>query len=254
MKVLVAAKIVADPEVEPKVKDGVVSKTGVERVIDSVDEASIQAALDLKRKLAGVSVAVASVGPIHDRDALRHALAMGADEVVQVRLAPDLIHAVDSFGVAKLLRRLVILTECDMVLTGSRSSDSSSGQVGAALAGLLGWPHLSNVYALNELKPDKVLASCRLSSWAISGWLPLPCVLVCDIKVSGPKLVDILDLIKAKKRRLRVKTFHRLNSNVGAHIIVKKCIPTPVVRQRRLFYGLFEASLELSKWLDSLIC
>ncbi|MFP3039445.1 MAG: hypothetical protein ACKESB_01825 [Candidatus Hodgkinia cicadicola] len=254
MKVLVAAKIVTDPGVEPKIKTGVVSKTGVERVIDSVDEASIQAALDLKQKLTGVSVAVASVGPIHDRDALRHALAMGADEVVQIRLAPDLIHAIDSFSVAKLLRRLVILTECDMVLTGSRSSDGGSGQVGAALAGLLGWPHLSNVSALTELKPDEVLASCRLGSWAISGWLPLPCVLVCDIKVSGPKIVDILDLIKAKKRRFRVKTFHQLNSNVGTHIVVKKCVPTPVVRQQRLFYGLLEASSELSKWLDSLRC
>lgn len=151
MKALVAAKVAAD-----------LDKTGVERVIDSVDEVSIQAVLDLKRKLAGVSVIVASVGPIHDRDTLRHALVMGRDEIVQVRLAPDLAHAVDSFCVSKLLRRPIILTKCDMVLLGCRSSDGSSGRAGAALTGLLGRPSLSSVFALTELKPDKVLASCRL--------------------------------------------------------------------------------------------
>ncbi|MFP3038268.1 MAG: hypothetical protein ACKERG_01300 [Candidatus Hodgkinia cicadicola] len=221
LKVLVATKIVADSKVEPKLKDGAVNKTGVERVIDFADEASIQAALDLKRKLAGVSVAVVSVGPIHDRDALRHALAMGTDEVVQVRLVPDLIHTVDSFCVAKLLRRLVIMTECDMILTGSRSSDTGSGQVGTDLAGLLGWPHLSSVYALTELKPDKVLASCRLSGWAISCWLPLPCVLVCDIKVSGPKLVDILDLIKAKNGVWELKLFISLTPTWASALLLK---------------------------------
>ncbi|MFP3039119.1 MAG: hypothetical protein ACKESB_00080 [Candidatus Hodgkinia cicadicola] len=54
--------------------------------------------------------------------------------------------------------------------------------------------------------------------------------LVRDIRVSGPKLVDILDLIKAKKWRLRVKTFHQLNANMGVSIVVKRCVPTPVVR------------------------
>ncbi len=138
LKVLVAAKIVPDPEVEPKTESGAVITSDVDRVIDPVDEASIQAALELKQKLSEVSVAVASVGPILDRLALRRALAMGANEVVQVRLADDLVRAVDSLGVAKLLRRLVVLTKCDLVLTGSRSSDGGSGQVGAALASLLG--------------------------------------------------------------------------------------------------------------------
>ncbi|MFP3039282.1 MAG: hypothetical protein ACKESB_00935 [Candidatus Hodgkinia cicadicola] len=81
------------------------SKTGVERVIASVDEASIQVALDLKQKLAGVSVAVASIGPIHDRDVLRHAFTTRREgnDMEQVRLAPDLIHTVDSFSGAKQL-------------------------------------------------------------------------------------------------------------------------------------------------------
>ncbi len=65
--------------------------------------------------------------------------------------------------------------------------------------------------------------------------------------MSGPKLIDILDLIKAKKRRLRVKTFHQLNSSIRAGLAVKSCELMPVVRRRCLFYGLLEASLELGK-------
>ncbi|MFP3039266.1 MAG: hypothetical protein ACKESB_00845 [Candidatus Hodgkinia cicadicola] len=94
---------------------------------------------------------------------------------------------------------------------------------------------------MTELKPDKVLASCRLGS-------SLAYALVCDRKVSGPKPVDMLDLIKTKT------AFHQLNFNVGATFLLKISYQLQSSDCGACFYGLFEVSLKLSKWLDSLRC
>ncbi|ACT34305.1 putative electron transfer flavoprotein, beta subunit [Candidatus Hodgkinia cicadicola Dsem] len=252
MKIAVAVKVVPDPEVDPEVVDGVWQLADVKRVVDPVNEACVQSVLELRSGLSDAVVDVVSVGTASDKNALRHTLAMGVDEVLQLRLADELALAVDSLGVAKLLRRLLAARGYSLIAAGVKSSDNGSGQVGAALAGLLGWGCVSGVQALLEAKDGKLLAACDVGGRVANVWLSLPCVVVCDIKVDGPKQVDVVDVLTAKNKKLRFKTLHALNAVFDCGLRTANLALVPGARLSRVFHSLRDACSALGDWLNGI--
>src|SRR6185503_18293814 len=89
MDIVVTVKQVPDPDIPPthfKVDEAarkVIPPAGVSPVMNGYDAHALEAALRLKEQLGG-KVTVISLGPDSARDALKRALAMGADATIHV--------------------------------------------------------------------------------------------------------------------------------------------------------------------------
>ena len=137
MNILVCMKQTFDTEERIVLKDGEISEDGVEFVINPYDEYAIEEAIKLKEKHGG-EVTVITVGPERAEQALRTAMAMGADKGVIVD-SEDLEDA-DEYTIAKVLAEVIKEREYDIILCGYMAVDDGSAQVGPRLAELLGIP------------------------------------------------------------------------------------------------------------------
>jgi electron transfer flavoprotein beta subunit len=117
-----------------------------EYVISPTDKLALEAALRLKDEY-GAEVAALSLGPARGDDALREALAMGADSAFL--LSGGLLDHVDAAGAARALARAIEqIGECDLVLAGQMSGDTGGEEIGSRLAELLSLPQILEVIDL----------------------------------------------------------------------------------------------------------
>lgn len=160
MQVVVCVKHVPE-ELTMRFLDGrwTLSREGVPGQINPEDVMALGVALDLKKKL-GCAVAVITMGPASAEEALREALAMGADRAILIS-DPFLAGSdtlVTSKVLASSLRRLV--PKFRLILCGTRSSDGDTGQVPPQLAEELSVPHVRSALEL-EVEDSYALVKRR---------------------------------------------------------------------------------------------
>lgn len=159
MRIVVCVKEVLDPDavntyaLAGKLTIGADGRTltqaALSRLMNAYDEQAIEAALRLRDAGAADRIAVVSVG-VDATDILRHAAALGADEVVNV--VAD-VAALDGHGVARLLAAYVGFQDgADLILCGRQASDDDQGVVPLLLGERLGLPAVTVARAL-ELVP-----------------------------------------------------------------------------------------------------
>ncbi len=148
MRIAVCIKQVYGPEgVRVSRSREMIDTRSAELNINPYDKHALEAALSLRDSYGGTVMAL-SVGGKEVDDALREALAIGADEAYL--LSDDALEVTDGNGVAKALAAAVDkLGEVDLVITGQRSVDSGAGDLPGRLAEALGWPLLLDVEALS---------------------------------------------------------------------------------------------------------
>ena len=126
------------------------------------------------RRTAHTSLTGVAVGPQSWETALRDALALGLDTA-------DLV-VTDDEGEVEVARTAAALAgviglDQQIVFAGSAASDSGSGAVPAALAGILDWPLLSNVVWARQmddvLQAEAIGGPGRRKAYEIRG----PCVM-----------------------------------------------------------------------------
>ena len=100
MKIIACIKQVPDSAAKVVFEDGRVSWGDAPLVINPWDEYSVEAALQAKENYGG-TVTVISVGGENDKEAIKHALAMGADDAILIS-DPNLTGK-DTQSIAKVL-------------------------------------------------------------------------------------------------------------------------------------------------------
>src|SRR5258707_12773955 len=138
MKVLVAVKRVVDFNVKVRVKadNTGVETTNVKMSMNPFDEIAVEAAVRLKEAGSATEIIVVSFGVQACQEALRTALAIGADRAVLVETAEEL----QPLAVAKLLKAIRQKEGPQLLILGKQAIDDDSNQTGQMLAALLGWP------------------------------------------------------------------------------------------------------------------
>jgi electron transfer flavoprotein alpha/beta subunit len=120
-----------------------VDRDRTEGILNPCDRDALNTACELKEKAGGEIVAL-SMGPPQADEVLREALACGADRAVL--LSDPAFAGADTLATARTLAAAVRkLGNYSLVLCGSRTLDSDTGQVGAQLAELLDIPMASRV-------------------------------------------------------------------------------------------------------------
>ncbi|WP_042286070.1 hypothetical protein, partial [Burkholderia gladioli] len=85
MKILVGVKRVPDPNVKVRVRGDGVDLANIKMTVNPFDEIAVEAAVRLREKGDASEVVVVSCGTAQSQEALRTALAMGADRAILVQ-------------------------------------------------------------------------------------------------------------------------------------------------------------------------
>lgn len=166
------------------------------------DNYAIEEAVLLKEKHGG-NVTAVTLGSEDDEEVLRRCLAVGADRAIRVD-AGD-ISRFDSFGISKILSRVVKDTQFDLIFTGVLSDEDYNGMVGMMMAEELGLSHANMITAIEEGESGKIRTTSELEGGLGEvSIVDLPALLTIQTGINEPRYVSILGIRKAGKKELKV--------------------------------------------------
>jgi electron transfer flavoprotein beta subunit len=169
-------------------------------VLNDWDNYAIEEAILLKERYGGTVTAI-TVGSKNDEEVLRRSLAMGADRAIRVE-AGD-ITRFDSYGIAKILSRVVKDIPFDLIFTGVLADDDYFGMVGMMVAEELQISHANMVTAI-EIEDGKARTTSELEGGLGEvSLIEFPALLAIQTGINEPRYVSILGIRKAAKKELR---------------------------------------------------
>lgn len=244
MKILVAVKRVIDHNVRLRVKpDGSgVETTGVRMSMNPFCKHAVEAAAQLKEKGTANEIVAVSIGPKQANDVLLTALAIGADRALLIQTDA----AIETLGIAKLLKSVVDEEKPDLVLLGKQAVDGDNNHTGQMLAGLLGWPQACFV---SDISIDDGVA--RVTSEVDYGRaerdLPLPAVITADLRLNTPRNTALPAVMKARKKPLAVRSVADFNVDIAPRLVIEKVSPPPPRPQGQMLGSRDELIATLAK-------
>ena len=199
MKVLIGIKLVVDANVKIRVRaDGSgVETAGLKHSINPFCEIAVEEAVRLKEKGTADEIVVVSIGPAAAQEALRAALAVGADRAIHVLTDEE----VQPLAVAKTLKVIVGKEQPQLVILGKQAIDDDCNQTGQMLATLLGWPQ--GTFASKVVAGDGGITVTReIDGGLETVELTLPAVVTSDLRLNEPRYASLPNIMKAKKKPL----------------------------------------------------
>lgn len=184
--------------------------------INEWDAYAMEEAVLLKENAGGTVTAV-TMGSEDDEEVLRRCLALGADEAI--RLTDPVFEGADGHATAVALAAAIKRLPYDLILTGVQAGDDGYGQVGPAVAQMLGIPHATVV---TNLEIDGKIARVRRE---LEGGLEetvevqLPAVLTIQTGINEPRYVSIAGIRRVARREIPVQGIGELGvqpDQVGA--------------------------------------
>lgn len=202
MKILVCLKQTFDTEAKITLdSNDKIERKGVSLIMNPYDEFAVEEALRLKEKGEG-EVTVISVGGQQTQDALRQALAMGADKAVLVD--PGDVE-LDEYSTATILAKVISGMEYDIILGGFRAIDDGSAQVAGRVAEILNIP-VVNVVTKLEVEDGKALATREIEGGSEVIEVSIPAVITAQKGLNEPRYPSMKGIMKAKKKPMEKKT------------------------------------------------
>jgi electron transfer flavoprotein beta subunit len=127
---------------------------------------------------------------------------MGADRAVRVE-AGDMSRF-DSYGIAKILSRVVKDQPYDLIFTGVLANDDYHSMVGMMMAEELGINHTNMVIGI-EIEGGRLRTTSELEGGLGEvSLVELPALLAIQTGINEPRYVSILGIRKAAKKELKV--------------------------------------------------
>jgi electron transfer flavoprotein beta subunit len=204
MKILVLIKQVPDTATQVKIGADAraIDTTGITWIISPYDEFAVEEALRIKEKRGQGEVVAVSVGPDRVKEALRSALAMGADRAVHVK--DPALDGADTLMTAQALAGVVRQEAPALVLCGRQAIDDDMGAVTAQLAEVLGWPSLYWIMEETIADDGKTVRVGRQVEGGLEVFdVPLPCVLAAQKGLNEPRYPTLKGIMGAKKKEIK---------------------------------------------------
>jgi electron transfer flavoprotein beta subunit len=202
MKIAVCLKQVVTREWAVRVDDSTnwIRDADASFELNEPDAYALEEALRLKERHGGEVIAC-SAGPARVSQALREALARGADRALHVK-SDDLARA-DAWAIADALFAALGGEKVDLVLTGLQSDDQGFAQVGVVLAERLGFAHATII-----MQVEAESGGLRVKRELEGGWfqwvaMPMPAVLTIQSGINQLRYATLKGIMAAKKKEIR---------------------------------------------------
>jgi electron transfer flavoprotein beta subunit len=204
MKIVVCVKQVAmvGDEVEFTDDERDVDPDFLEFAINEWDTYATEEAIRMREAAGDGEVVIVTVGDEDAEDAMRRALAMGADR--GIRIQGDGVPPGDPIATARALAGVVQRESADLVLCGVQSSDAVQGATGAVLAELLGLPRVAVAKKI-ELQNGKALVHRELEGGLIDVTeVDLPAVLTIQTGINEPRYATLRAIKQAEQQEIEI--------------------------------------------------
>jgi electron transfer flavoprotein beta subunit len=197
MKIVVCVNHV--PDTETKVKIGPdnksIDKSGVNFILNPYDEFAIEAALQLKEKHGGETIAM-SLGSDAHKETLRKALAMGVEKAI---LLKDDSSLRDSFSIAQALAEELKKLSPDCILFGKQSIDYYDEQIPGLVAEFMGIPSVSVVVKFT-VQDGKLMCEREIEGGHEVVETTFPVVLSTQKGLNNPRYPSLKGIMSAKTK------------------------------------------------------
>lgn len=210
MKIFVCIKQVPDTETKIKINADQtgIETAGIKWVMNPYDEYAVEEAIKLRDANAGSQVFVVSSGPKQRvQEAVRTALAMGADEGIVINSPENL----DAYSTAKALA-LTIQQEggANAIFTGKLAIDDNGSSVSQMVAEFLSFPHATVVskfsYANETSTVERDIEGGAKEVFELKG----PVVIAANKGLNMPRYASLPGIMKAKKKVIKEVEFSSL--------------------------------------------
>lgn len=200
MNIAVLIKQVPDTWSERTLRDTdwTLDRDAADAVIDEIDTRGVETALQLAEKYGG-TVTVVTMGPERATEALRKALAMGADEAVHI--TDEGLAGSCALQTSAALAAAILPLAPDLVIAGNESTDGRTGSIPSMLAERLGMPQVTSVRTLDI--EGGTLRAERIKDGGYSEvTATLPAVISVTEKINEPRYPGFKGIMAAKKKKV----------------------------------------------------
>ncbi|MBN6885592.1 electron transfer flavoprotein beta subunit [Cytobacillus horneckiae] len=234
MNILVLIKQTFDTEEKITLQNGKICEDGVNFIINPYDEYAIEEALKL-RDLHGGEVTVITIGPERSENALRTALAMGADKAIIVDSEDQ---ELDEHSISKVLAAVIKGRKYDLILGGNMAVDYGSGQVGPRLAEELDIPQITTITYI-EVNGNQVIIERDVEGDKELVESSLPVLATAQQGLNEPRYPSLPGIMRAKKKpieRLEIDDFD-FEDDIDAKTVVTETYFPPKKDAGRILIG-----------------
>ena len=204
MPIVVCIKYIPDPEAAfsmfriDEQAQKVIPASGLKHVVSPFDEQAVEAALRIREAHPGTRITVLTLGDEISRNALKHGLAMGADD--GALLSDAAFDAGDSYTTAQALTAAIKkLGAVDLVLTGRQAADWDAGVVGAGVGELLCVPVLSFAMSVS-ITDSNVRVERLLDDGSEIVEATLPAVVTVSNEIGAPRAPSLRETMRAARK------------------------------------------------------
>lgn len=250
MKIIACIKQVPDSEAKVKAEDGKVTWGDAPLVINPFDEYAVEGALQQKEANDGSTVTALCIGPESAREALKHALAMGADEAILI--SDPTLNEIDTVGAARVLAAAIQKIEADLVVFGRQTLDNGAGITAAQTARILRWPMLGLAGQIKvqdgTVTVDRVIEEGRQT---VSAKLP---VIVSVVQSIGePRYPSFMGIRKASKATIPAWSLNDLGMSTPEPVIKRTELMNPPLQETSIEIITGESPAEIAEKLANKI-
>ncbi len=244
MKIISIIKQVPDAEARIRSAAEGINLEGVTFVIDGMDEYGVEGALRVKESGEDAEIVALALGPKRFEEAIRTALAMGADRAVHI----ETNEALDPIAQAKVLAKVISDEGADVVFVGGQEADWDSSALGPAVAEALGWAHSDWTTKL-ELRDNQAHVTHDSDEGSEDLTLPLPLVITTQQGLNEPRYPTLPNIMKAKRKELKKLSLEEVGGAEPKTLTLKEEIQVRERRQHIIEGNAAEAARELTRLL-----
>ncbi len=208
MHIVVCVKQVPDWDIPPssfKVDEAakkVSPPPGVAPVPSQFDSIGVEAAMRIKDQAPDTKTTIVTMGPEGARDAIKHSLAMGADE--GVLLTDSLFEDLDWYQIALVLSTAIKkLGDVELAICGRQAVDWDMGVTGSGIAELLDWPALTIAKDV-QVRDGIIVVERMLMDGSETVEAPLPAVATVSNELGEPRYPKLQQIMQAARKQVTV--------------------------------------------------
>lgn len=240
MNIIVCVKQIPDPEIPPTKFaldtefKRVIPPEGIPPVINPYDEQAVELALRLKEKHGG-KITILSIGEDSVKNAIKHALSMGADE--GILLTDSAFDGSDSFSIATILSLAIKrIGDYDLILCGRQAADWDEGLIGPLIAENLDLPLITLAEEVDVSDGELKVKRVTLDGYQVFS-VPMPSVITVSHEVGQPRLPSGWGIISASQKEIPVWSASDIDadsSRIGTGAARRKLVSLFIpVRERK---------------------